>query len=663
MKNRGFKGLIISLAAAVMAMNPTVTGGAGINTVVTAEAAAAFTISTSASKILKGSSVKLTTNWGGSGSVTWTSSNKKVAAVTAKGIKNKNCMVRAVDTGTAVITGKTADNKKVTCRVRVYEGKFSKQSIKLEAGRGTAVLKFVGGSGKETWKLGNKTTAVLTKKSAHTYRLEGIKPGKTNVVVTDGNNRYKCLVTVVKPGTLKTVKAGAVRSLDFDDTVSFKITNAGGLKVTWKVTAGNSVKITSSSSGNCSVKGIAPGRSTVEAFCEELNKKWVWEVNVKSVSQPYLTQNTFDLTVGDSAVVPVEGYVGSVDYYMNNTNAITLTASGKITARYPGKAIVTVVADGIELKLTVNVKAKEETKPSDPESGTDPSETEKQPESEKQSESKTETESEEIKKPETDPINPGNSLKYTYEFDEWEWTNVNGVYTGNVELAGGEEYYIMIKTDASANDMHVVGTTGASEVTSFESNVLPSGRKYVSCNVYGRFKGNDKVKIYAEGRNLIGELTVNVTSDDELNKQYVEWFENVIKANTGFYDDSLSEMQKLLNCENYIQHHYYYPEASEDGYTIKENSFMLYGKGNCFEASATMIYYAKELMKNPSSQITQAIYCGVNIEGISPSHIVAGIRINGVLCGFDATPMHTRDFSLIPDSTSYQYIESQLRIS
>ena len=684
MLNKRFKGFMISMAAVAMAMNPIGMGNAGVNTVITAEAASSFTISDTSSKILKGDSVKLTTNWSGSGDVTWTTSNKKVATVTGKGTKDKNCTVKAVGVGTATITGKTKNDKKVTCKVTVYEGKLSKTKIEIELGRETATLKFTGGSGKETWKLGNKTVATLTKKSAHAYKIAGLKPGKVNAVVTDGNNTYKCLVTVVKPSTLKTVKAKMVRSLNFDDTTSFKLTNDANLKVTWKVNNGNSVKITSSSNTNCSVKGIALGKSTIEAFCDSMNKKWVWDVNVKAVSTPYFTQNPLVLTVGDSTQVPLMGTVTSVrpSYKMNSSDAILLASDGAISARKVGTAKIYVVADGVSLELDVVVKAKEETKPAEtgapetekqpveteaPETEKNPVETEKQPETEKpketESEKQTESETkpvepEEPKEPETDssaevtPSEPESKLKYTYDLGWWD--EINGVQVESIELAGGEDYDITVKTDASINDLMFVGTTGAVEVDTPKIITTPAGTTRVSCYVYGRNKGVDKVKIYAEGRNLIGELTVTVTSDDEHSRQYAAWFENVIKANKGFYDDSISEIEKLINCMNYIRDNYSYPSASADGFTIDKNGFMLYGQGNCLEASATMIYYAKELMKNSGSQITQAVPCRVNRSGVLPTHIVAGIRINGVLYGFDASPIP----NTVPGSQPHLGIES-----
>lgn len=691
MQNRMLKKLTVVLAAMIAVLSPIGNSAVFKDPAAVAEAAGTgFAVSTKSAKIMKGKTLSLKTTGAGKETIKWTSSNKKVATVTAKGTRGKNCIVKAVGTGTATITGRTANNKKVTCKVTVYEGKFSKKSIKIELGRETAALKFTGGSGKETWKLANKKVAALTRKSAHVYKITGLKPGKVNVIVTDGKNKYKCLITVVKPGTLKTVKTSSVRSFNFDDTTSFKITNDSSLKVTWKVSSGNSVKITSSSNTSCTVRGIAPGKSSIEAFCDDMNKKWVWDVNVNAVSKPYFTQNPLVLTVGDHAEVPLAGVVSSVkpEYDMNNSDAILLTASGKITACRVGTAKVTVVADGVTLELDVVVKAKEETKPTEtekqPESETEkkPAETENQPETEKPKETEdgkqTETESEttpaDPKEPETDPDAEekpgelGKKLKYTYDLD-WS-TNASGIQVNNVELEGGEEYYFTIKSNAPseevaslASDMSFVSMSGLVDVTNPSVDTTPVGTKRIRGFVYGRKKGIDKIKIYAEGMNLIGELTVTVTSDDEYSKQYAAWFENVIKANTGFYDDSLTEMQKLVNCENYILHHFTYPEPY-DGFHVRDedNSFMLSGMGNCLEATNTMNYYAKELMKLPGSHITQVISCTVNVEGVLPTHIVSGIRIDGVLCGFDASPIRgVKDFSQIPERESYQYVESDLR--
>jgi SLAP domain-containing protein len=60
-----------------------------------------------------------------SGTVTWSSSNKKVAAVSSKG------KVTAKAVGSATITASTADGSKVTCKVTVKANTFSRSKLLL----------------------------------------------------------------------------------------------------------------------------------------------------------------------------------------------------------------------------------------------------------------------------------------------------------------------------------------------------------------------------------------------------------------------------------------------------------------------------------------------------------------------------------------------------
>ena len=129
--------------------------------------------------------------------VRWSSSNKKVAAVSRKGV------VRAKKKGKAKITAKVG-KKKLTCRVKVVNGK-SGQNVtlilnarKVTMNRGASyALKALafpeGAGGRLTWKSSKKSVASVTKNGV----IRARKPGKAVISVYAGSKKNKVSCTVV----------------------------------------------------------------------------------------------------------------------------------------------------------------------------------------------------------------------------------------------------------------------------------------------------------------------------------------------------------------------------------------------------------------------------------------------------------------------------------
>lgn len=430
MRNGCFKRVLIGMGALVLALSPVKTPPSWIQPAVKVEAASGITINRKNVKILKGKSIALITNWSEKENIKWSTSNEKVATVTGRGLHDKNCTVKAMDTGTVIITGRTGTNEKVTCKVTVYEGKLSKTDFNLDIGK-TTTLRFSGGSGKEKWKVSNKKV-VLKKVSAHKYKITGIKAGNANVIVKDGGNTYKCKVVVKKPGKMQITKAKKIKGVNFNETISFKVNNPNNFKLTWNVSNNDVLKVMSESNMKCSVKGTMVGTSVVEAYCSDMNKKWVWEVSVKAVSKPYFTQNPITLTVGETIDAPLAGVKTSVmpKYSADDIGkVILLTLSGKIKARTAGTAIVTALADGQIVSLEVIVVQKKGTQdtantmPDEKETERQSEQTEKQTEqTEKQTEKQTETphETETDKKEEMEKQTESETEKETEQLTETE---------------------------------------------------------------------------------------------------------------------------------------------------------------------------------------------------------------------------------------------------
>jgi len=116
--------------------------------------------------------------------VKWSSSNKKVATVNAKG------KVTAKKKGTATITAKV-NGKKYTCKIKVENPKISQTSKKIEQGS-SFTLKITGTTQNIKWSSNNKKVATVNSKGKVTAK----KKGTAKITAKVGNKTFTCKVTV-----------------------------------------------------------------------------------------------------------------------------------------------------------------------------------------------------------------------------------------------------------------------------------------------------------------------------------------------------------------------------------------------------------------------------------------------------------------------------------
>ena len=138
-------------------------------------------------------------------SVTWKSSNKKVATVSSKG------KVKGVKAGTATITCTSkATGLSATCEVTVGYVKLDQTEVTVKAGKAVTLKATVYPSSLEdrsvTWKSSNTKVATVSSKG----KVKGVKAGTATITCTSKATGLKttCIVTV-------TAAAGS-RSLDGD---------------------------------------------------------------------------------------------------------------------------------------------------------------------------------------------------------------------------------------------------------------------------------------------------------------------------------------------------------------------------------------------------------------------------------------------------------------
>lgn len=174
-----------------VATKPAETRPAATKPVPTTQAPQDYTLKVNPSSLTltEGQSKKLDVAYGGTGKLTWTSDNEKVATVS-------NGTVKAVASGTAVIT--VTDGKKTaTVNVKVegnYSLGISPMTLTMEAGTAKELTAYYNGPQNKylTWSSSDKSIATV---SGGTVRAK--KAGTCTITVTNGEKSASMTLTVV----------------------------------------------------------------------------------------------------------------------------------------------------------------------------------------------------------------------------------------------------------------------------------------------------------------------------------------------------------------------------------------------------------------------------------------------------------------------------------
>ena len=115
----------------------------------------------------------------------FTSSNKKVATVTSKGV------IKAKKAGTATIKVKGADGKTYSCKVTVENPKINKKKLSLEVGK-SYTLKISNTKQKVQWMTSDSNIATVTSKG----KVKAVGAGKVKITAEVSGKKFTCTVTV-----------------------------------------------------------------------------------------------------------------------------------------------------------------------------------------------------------------------------------------------------------------------------------------------------------------------------------------------------------------------------------------------------------------------------------------------------------------------------------
>lgn len=123
-----------------------------------------------------------------SGSVKWSTSNKKIATVSSSGV------VKGIAKGTATITAKLSNGATLSCNVKVTKAFISPSKLSILIDQ-SSKLTLMNATSSVSWSSSNSKIAKVDKKG----NVIGVAKGTATIYATCGGVRYSCVVTVKTP--------------------------------------------------------------------------------------------------------------------------------------------------------------------------------------------------------------------------------------------------------------------------------------------------------------------------------------------------------------------------------------------------------------------------------------------------------------------------------
>lgn len=283
--------------------------------------------------------------------VAWSSSNTKIASVTSKGV------VTGIRGGVAVITAVSQDGGHVaTCIVTVKQPVTSvtlnRSSYTLGIGKTIALKATVkstySSNQKLKWTSSNVNIATVSSKGVVTGKRRGTVTIKCST--TDGSGEYAtCKIKVVRQVTsIKLNKTTIKMYVGTTTKIRAKVSpsNATYKNVRWSSSNPNVASIDSNgnitalSVGNCKIYARAKDNSKKKATCLVYVSKSVPATGVT------ISEKDMILVKGTSAMlaysISPNNTTDTVKFSSDNKKVATVSSTGRVTARKPGAATITI---------------------------------------------------------------------------------------------------------------------------------------------------------------------------------------------------------------------------------------------------------------------------------------------------------------------------------
>ena len=306
--------------------------------------------------------------------VTWSSSNEKIAKVSSSG------KITAVAAGTATITATSKDgNASSSCKVTV---KQPATSIVLKSTSGTdlskTTMKIAVGSSKTvkatiqpsnvtntdvTWSTSDKKIATVSSKGV----VKGIKAGTVKITATSGDGAASTTIKIKIFTPVKSValnKTSATLKEGGTTTITATISPSTATYKTVEWTSSNYDVATVDENGKVTAKGV--GYAIITATTTQGEKTATCTVSVvRPVKSISISETSLRIEVGDkvrlkATVKPTDATNQTVSWKSSSSSIAKVSSSGVVTARKLGTATITVTtADGgLKKTCTVNVVKK-----------------------------------------------------------------------------------------------------------------------------------------------------------------------------------------------------------------------------------------------------------------------------------------------------------------
>ena len=291
-------------------------------------------------------------------SVTWTSSNTKVATVTSAG------KVKGVKTGTATITcTSNSTGAKATCKVTVGSVKLDKTEATILKGKTTTLTATVYPSSltdkSVTWESSNTKIATVTSAG----KVKGVKAGTATITCTSNATGLKatCTVNVVK-GFVTLNKTEACVQKGKTMTLKATVTpeSLEDKSVTWESSDTKIATVTSAGK----VKGVKYGTAIITCTSVATGAKATCQVTVGKVvisMSEFSIKRSRGITL-EATVYPSTLTDKSVTWESSDPSIATVNENGRVKGIKAGTATVTCtsVATGLKSTCTVTVLSNSE---------------------------------------------------------------------------------------------------------------------------------------------------------------------------------------------------------------------------------------------------------------------------------------------------------------
>lgn len=289
-------------------------------------------------KINKTAVVKVSTNL--TGTVTWTTSNAKVATVS-------NGTITAKGPGTAKITA-SLNGKSAVYTVTVPQPvKLSKTSatIYVKGKPASATLKVTSDvSGTVKYTTSNNKVATVNSKGVVTAK----KAGTVTITASVGSYKATCKVTVKNPGITAKASAGTIY---IGKTSTVKVTK-NGVTGTAKYSSSNKKVATVNS------KGVVTGKKAGTAKITVKVGKYSKTVTIKVKKGTLkLAKSSASIQKGKTVTIKATpSPSGKVTYKSSNKKVAAVNSKGVVTGKKKGTAKITVTCNGVSKTFKVTVK-------------------------------------------------------------------------------------------------------------------------------------------------------------------------------------------------------------------------------------------------------------------------------------------------------------------